>query len=46
MHKDITKMSDKELQEHRRQLEQEVAKYSTLQLAKKVCLNSAYGALG
>lgn len=35
-----------ELQSYRWQLEKTIAKYHNLQLAKKLSLNSAYGAIG
>ena len=35
-----------ELLARRKQLEKDISKYKNLQLAKKVQLNSAYGALG
>jgi hypothetical protein len=46
MQKDISQLTNKELQEYRGQLERDIAKNNSLQLAKKVSLNSAYGALG
>jgi DNA polymerase elongation subunit (family B) len=46
MQKNLSTLTDKELQEYRRQLDKDIAKYNNLQLAKKVSLNSAYGALG
>jgi len=39
-------MNRVELQRRKVQLEKDIAKYSNMQLAKKVQLNSAYGALG
>lgn len=39
-------MNKRELLERKAQLEKDISKYSNLQLAKKVQLNSAYGALG
>lgn len=46
MQKNLSTLTDKELQEYRGQLERDIARYDNLQLAKKVSLNSAYGALG
>lgn len=46
MQKTPSTLTDKELQEYRRQLEKDIARYDNLQLAKKLSLNSAYGALG
>jgi hypothetical protein len=46
MQKDISQLTNEELQEYRRNLEKDIAKFNNLQLAKKVSLNSAYGALG
>ena len=42
----IDSMSHQELLETRAQLKKDISKYKNLQLAKKVQLNSAYGALG
>lgn len=39
-------MTKEELLARRKQLEKDISKYKNLQLAKKVQLNSAYGALG
>ena len=39
-------MTRSELLRRKEQLEKDIAKYSNMQLAKKVQLNSAYGALG
>jgi DNA polymerase elongation subunit (family B) len=39
-------MTKQELLQRKRQLEKDISKYKNLQLAKKVQLNSAYGALG
>lgn len=39
-------MDKRELLERKKQLEKDISKYQNLQLAKKVQLNSAYGALG
>ena len=46
MQKNYSTMTIKELQEYRRHLDKEIARYENLQLAKKLSLNSAYGALG
>lgn len=46
MQKDITKMTKEELLEHRSSLEKEIARCHNMQLAMKILLNSAYGALG
>lgn len=43
---DLTKLSNEELQKLKKKYSYEVSKYKNLQLAKKVQLNSAYGALG
>jgi DNA polymerase elongation subunit (family B) len=44
--KPVNEMSHQELLEARVQLKKDISKYKNLQLAKKVQLNSAYGALG
>jgi len=44
--KSISDMTHQELLEARVQLKKDISKYKNLQLAKKVQLNSAYGALG
>jgi DNA polymerase elongation subunit (family B) len=44
--KAVSDMSEQELLEARVQLKKDISKYKNLQLAKKVQLNSAYGALG
>jgi len=44
--KPVSEMSKQELLEARVQLQKDISKYKNLQLAKKVQLNSAYGALG
>jgi DNA polymerase elongation subunit (family B) len=44
--KPIEEMSKQELLQAREQLKKDISKYKNLQLAKKVQLNSAYGALG
>jgi DNA polymerase elongation subunit (family B) len=41
--KELEKETDKE---KRNEIEKRIARFNNLQLAKKVCLNSAYGALG
>jgi len=46
MQEDLTTISMEALQERRRQTEQKIAKFKNFQLARKVQLNSAYGALG
>ncbi len=46
LHEDLGLMTNEELQEYRRYLEKDISWYNNLQLAKKLCLNSAYGALG
>lgn len=46
MDKDLTQMTKEELLEHRAQLEKEIARCHNMQIAKKIFLNSAYGALG
>ena len=46
MSKSIEKMTQEELLVRRKHLENEISKFKNLQLAKKVQLNSAYGALG
>ena len=46
MQKNLLTLTNEELQEYRRELEKNIAKYNNIQLAKKVSLNSAYGALG
>lgn len=43
---DLSKLSDFELESLKTKLENDVSKYSNMQNARKVCLNSAYGALG
>ena len=44
--KSLNDMSDSKLISYKNELERRVARYNNLQLAKKVSLNSAYGALG
>jgi ribosomal protein L29 len=46
MQKDLTQMTKEELLEHRNSLEKEIARCHNMQLAKKIQLNSVYGALG
>jgi len=46
MQKDLSLLTDKELQRLRKEKEDEISRYNNLQLSKKVGLNSAYGALG
>lgn len=46
MHKDISKLTLKELKEYQIELKNNISKYKNLQMAKKVTLNSAYGTLG
>ncbi len=43
---DLTKLSDKELVAYKQKISFDASKYKNLQLAKKVQLNAAYGALG
>lgn len=43
---ELSKLTDDELRELKQQKEFEISKFKNLQLAKKVQLNSAYGALG
>ena len=42
----IKNLTTEVLLEHRRQELKNISRYNNLQLAKKVTLNSAYGALG
>jgi len=42
---DYTQLTDKELRELRTQKQKEIAQTHNMQLAKKIQLNSAYGAL-
>lgn len=46
MQKDLTTMTMEELQVLRKQTINEIAQCHNMQLAKKIQLNSAYGALG
>lgn len=43
---DFSTFSDEELAAFRKQTVNEISRYHNLQLAKKIQLNSAYGALG
>jgi DNA polymerase elongation subunit (family B) len=43
---DLTKLSDKDLSTLHRQTASEISRLDNLQMAKKIQLNSAYGALG
>ncbi len=45
MQKDLSAMRKEELLAHREQLIKDVSRYHNLQMAKKIQLNSAYGAL-
>ena len=40
------KLSDSELRQLRDQTEKDVAKFNNFQMARKIALNSAYGAIG
>ena len=42
---DIADLSKEQLLERKRQVVKDISKYKNLQLAKKVQLNSAYGAM-
>ena len=44
--KDYSKLSDKELLSLRDQTVKDVAKFNNFQMVRKICLNSAYGAVG
>jgi ribosomal protein L29 len=46
MQKDIKDMSNEELLQYRKQKKNDIAKYHTFQLARKIQLNSAFGAVG
>jgi hypothetical protein len=46
MQKDLTQLNMEDLRALRKQVEMDISRYKNLQLAKKVQLNSAYGALG
>jgi hypothetical protein len=46
MSEDLTQLSMEALQERRRQVSNDVAKFKNFQLSRKILLNSAYGALG
>ena len=43
---DYSKLSDEELRLLHTQKSKEIARNNNLQMAKKICLNSAYGAIG
>ncbi len=43
---DFSKLSDKELIDLRRQTIKDIAKFNNFQMVRKICLNSAYGAVG
>ena len=43
---DLTQLTDKELRELRMRTETEISRLDNMQMAKKIQLNSAYGALG
>ena len=45
MQKDLGALRKEELIAHREQLIKDIARYHNLQMAKKIQLNSAYGAL-
>lgn len=42
---DYSKLTDKELTELREQTARNIVRFNNLQMAKKISLNSAYGAL-
>ena len=44
--KDYSKLSDRELLSIRDQTVKDVAKFNNFQMVRKICLNSAYGAVG
>ena len=44
--KDYSKLSDRELLSLRDQTVKDVAKFNNFQMVRKICLNSAYGAVG
>ena len=44
--KDYSKLSDRELLSLRDQIVKDVAKFNNFQMVRKICLNSAYGAVG
>ena len=44
--KDYSKLSDKELLKLRDQTVKDIAKFNNFQMVRKICLNSAYGAIG
>lgn len=41
----ISALGKEELFARREQLQNDIARYNNIQMAKKICLNSAYGAL-
>lgn len=45
MSKDYSSMRKEELLEHRKQIIKEISRFHNLQMATKIKLNSAYGAL-
>lgn len=45
MQKDLSAMGKEELLAHRKEVKKQIGKYKNLQMAKKVSLNSLYGAL-
>ncbi len=46
MSKNYANMTTEELQSLRGQIENDISKYRNFQLARKIQLNSAYGAIG
>lgn len=46
MQKDLTTLNTEGLRAYRMRIEAQISRFANLQLAKKVQLNSAYGALG
>ena len=44
--KDYSKLSDKELRKLHNQTVKDIAKFNNFQMVRKICLNSAYGAIG
>lgn len=46
MQEDLTTLNDMELQRLRKKYEADISRHKNMQLAKKVQLNAAYGALG
>ena len=43
---DYTKLSDAQLLKLREQTVKDIAKFNNFQMVRKICLNSAYGAIG